>query len=168
MTLYAAVIDTPLAAMLAAVDETGAIVHLHFGAQGTRAELADRIADEGDEIIWSDVRCQAVRQQVEEYCRGERTHFDLSVAPRGTPFQQKVWRELQSIPYGRTLSYGELARRLGRPGAARAVGRANALNPIPVVVPCHRVIGADGSLTGYGGGMEMKQRLLALEGARLL
>jgi methylated-DNA-[protein]-cysteine S-methyltransferase len=90
--------------------------------------------------------------------------FDLPLQPKGTPFQHQVWRELRSIPYGRTISYGELARRLGRPSAQRAVGAANGRNPLPIVIPCHRVIGSDGTLTGYAGGLGIKRRLLEIEG----
>ena len=105
----------------------------------------------------------AVRGQLEEYFAGERTLFDVALEMEGTPFQRRVWRELEAIPYGETISYGELARRVGQPSAARAVGLANGRNPVAVIVPCHRVIGADGSLTGYGGGMERKRILLGLE-----
>lgn len=97
------------------------------------------------------------------YFAGELRTFDLPLAPRGRPFQLRVWRTLQTIPYGQTMSYGELARVMGRPSAPRAVGAANGSNPIPIVVPCHRVIGSNGTLTGYGGGLAIKQRLLALE-----
>jgi methylated-DNA-[protein]-cysteine S-methyltransferase len=103
------------------------------------------------------------RAQLDEYFTGARTQFELPLAPDGTPFQLSVWQGLRDIPYAETISYGELARRIGRPGAARAVGLANGRNPIAIVVPCHRVIGADGSLTGYGGGLERKQVLLDLE-----
>lgn len=105
----------------------------------------------------------AARRQLEEYFEGSRREFDLPLHPRGTPFQREVWEALGAIGYGETLSYGELAARLGRPGAARAVGLANGRNPISIVVPCHRVIGADGALTGYGGGIERKRFLLDLE-----
>ncbi len=105
----------------------------------------------------------AACDQLGEYFAGRRTDFDLPLAPHGTAFQLRVWAELRSIPYGQTVSYGELARRVGRPRAARAVGAANGANPIPIIVPCHRVIGADGSLTGFGGGLAIKARLLALE-----
>jgi methylated-DNA-[protein]-cysteine S-methyltransferase len=105
----------------------------------------------------------ATREQLIEYFAGERTEFDLPLAPEGTGFQRKVWSELCAIPYGVTISYGELARRIGQPTAARAVGLANGSNPLPIVVPCHRVIGADGSLTGFGGGIERKRWLLAHE-----
>ncbi len=104
--------------------------------------------------------------QLMEYFRGTRRTFELPLAPSGTPFQLSVWQALSAIPYGETLSYGALARRLGLGGGgARAVGLANGANPLPIVVPCHRVIGADGSLTGFGGGLHIKRSLLALEGA---
>lgn len=105
-----------------------------------------------------------VRDQLTEYFAGERKEFDLPLRLDGSPFQLQVWNALLEIPYGATTSYGEIARRVGREGAARAVGLANGQNPIAVIVPCHRVIGADGSLTGYGGGLERKQLLLGLEG----
>ena len=106
------------------------------------------------------------RQQLSEYFAGARTVFDLPTAATGTPFQQRVWQALRAIPHGRTASYGDIARAIGNPKAVRAVGLANGRNPLSIVVPCHRVIGSDGSLTGYGGGVERKQWLLAHE-ARL-
>ena len=107
----------------------------------------------------------AAVQQLEEYFSGRRQVFDLPLAPAGTAFQLAVWRALQGIGYGRTMSYGQLARELGHARGARAVGLANGSNPLPVIIPCHRVIGADGSLTGFGGGLEIKRALLQLEGA---
>jgi methylated-DNA-[protein]-cysteine S-methyltransferase len=101
--------------------------------------------------------------QLAEYFDGRRRQFDLPLAPEGTPFQQSVWRALLDIPYGETISYGELATRIGRRSASRAVGLANGSNPLPIVIPCHRVIGASGKLTGYGGGLAIKDQLLALE-----
>ncbi|MDN5864292.1 MAG: methylated-DNA--[protein]-cysteine S-methyltransferase [Gammaproteobacteria bacterium] len=101
--------------------------------------------------------------QLEEYFAGKRKAFDLPLAPEGTVFQRQVWKVLARIPYGETRSYGDIARRIRRPKAVRAVGAANGANPIPIVVPCHRVIGSNGSLTGYGGGLDRKQHLLALE-----
>ena len=101
--------------------------------------------------------------QLEAYFAGTRRVFDLALDLKGTPFQKQVWRELQEIPYGKTISYGELARRIGNPQASRAVGLANGRNPISIIVPCHRVIGADGSLTGYGGGLHNKRALLEWE-----
>lgn len=103
---------------------------------------------------------RAARAELEQYFAGERRTFTLPLAPLGTEFERAVWRALLEIPHGMTLSYQQLAVRLGRPGAARAVGRANAQNPIAIIVPCHRVIGADGSLTGYAGGVEIKRWLL--------
>ena len=107
-----------------------------------------------------------VRGQLSEYFDGERLDFDVPLAMTGTPFQRRVWDALREIPYGETATYGELAQRLGRPSASRVVGLANGRNPIAVIVPCHRVIGSDGSLTGYGGGLERKSFLLQLEAAR--
>jgi methylated-DNA-[protein]-cysteine S-methyltransferase len=110
-----------------------------------------------------------VISQLEEYFAGRRQQFDLSLTPNGTPFQQRVWRALLEVPYGATISYAQLAARIGQPTASRAVGLANGRNPLPIVIPCHRVIGADGKLTGYGGGLPIKERLIALEqGARRL
>ena len=103
------------------------------------------------------------RVQLEEYFAGERQHFKLPLHPVGTPFQLTVWHELGRIPYGVTISYGELARRIEQPLAVRAVGAANGRNPLPIVLPCHRVIGSDGSLTGFGGGLPTKRFLLSME-----
>jgi methylated-DNA-[protein]-cysteine S-methyltransferase len=102
-------------------------------------------------------------KQLMEYLSGERKDFELPLNPSGTPFQKKVWEVLRSIPYGETLSYKEVAQRAGNPKASRAVGMANNRNPIPVIIPCHRVIGADGKLVGYGGGLPTKVKLLTLE-----
>ena len=104
-------------------------------------------------------------RQLNAYFAGKLKAFDLPLAPQGTEFQLKVWKTLLTIPYGETWSYGDIARRIRRPAAFRAVGAANGQNPIPVIIPCHRVVGSDGSLTGFGGGLPIKQRLLALEGA---
>ncbi|MCP4573478.1 MAG: methylated-DNA--[protein]-cysteine S-methyltransferase [bacterium] len=104
-------------------------------------------------------------EQLRAYFGGDLRTFDLALAPRGTAFQTQVWRELLTIPYGETTTYTELARRLGRPTACRAVGAANGRNPLPIIVPCHRVIGSDSRLTGYAGGLDAKRRLLVLENA---
>lgn len=108
---------------------------------------------------------QAAKRQCEEYFAGERREFDLPLEPQGTEFQRAVWRALLDVPYGATASYAEIARAIGKPKACRAVGAANGRNPLAIVVPCHRVIGADGSLTGYGGGLKAKQWLLNHERA---
>lgn len=113
----------------------------------------------------SDGILRQAREQLEAYFAGDMTTFDVPLGPTGTPFQMQVWNALRGIPFGETISYGELARRLGDPKAMRAVGAANGKNPIPIIVPCHRVIGADGSLTGFGGGIDRKRWLLTHEGA---
>ncbi|MBQ5683798.1 MAG: methylated-DNA--[Peptococcaceae bacterium] len=105
------------------------------------------------------------KRQLEEYFAGLRAAFSLPLAPEGTDFQKAVWRELENIPYGETRTYGQIARALGNPKASRAVGMANHKNPVAIMIPCHRVIGADGSLTGYAGGLDIKEALLRLEGA---
>lgn len=106
---------------------------------------------------------QEAKQQIQEYFAGERQDFDLPLSPHGTAFQRRVWAELRRIPFGETISYGELAARIGNPSGSRAVGQANGANPFPVVVPCHRVVSHDGKLGGYGGGLPTKQALLDLE-----
>ncbi len=106
---------------------------------------------------------QTVADQLTAYCQGQRTVFDISLAPHGTPFQQAVWHALQTIPYGQTRTYGQIATAIGNPKAARAVGMANNRNPLMIVIPCHRVVGAKGDLVGYAGGLSMKQWLLDLE-----
>ncbi|RDZ27734.1 methylated-DNA--[protein]-cysteine S-methyltransferase [Lysobacter silvisoli] len=115
---------------------------------------------EGDDAV-----LQAARAQLDEYFAGSRREFSLPLAPHGTPFQLQCWRTLALIPFGATWSYAQMARHIGQPSATRAVGAANGRNPLPIVLPCHRVIGADGSLTGFGGGLPTKRYLLELEGA---
>jgi len=119
--------------------------------------------------LWQrdDAAFAEVIAQLQSYFAGELTEFSLALSPHGTPFQQRVWSAILTVPYGMTTSYGRLAVQLGDSRATRAVGLANGRNPIPIIIPCHRVIGADGSLTGYGGGMERKHWLLALEGLAL-
>ncbi|MFH1866190.1 MAG: methylated-DNA--[protein]-cysteine S-methyltransferase [Candidatus Eisenbacteria bacterium] len=112
--------------------------------------------------------CEEAVRQISEYFAGSRQAFDLPITLRGTEFQREVWRGLRSITYGQTVSYGDLARAIGKPSAVRAVGAANGDNPISIIVPCHRVIGSDGGLTGYGGGLERKEWLLRHEGGLLL
>ncbi|HXO21023.1 MAG TPA: methylated-DNA--[protein]-cysteine S-methyltransferase, partial [Thermoanaerobaculia bacterium] len=167
--LYADIVSHAITDLGITVDESGSVVGLDFLPAGQsnnngRQELTRRVEARGDRLTWDPARCAGVARQLREYFAGERRDFDLPLAPPGSGFQQKVWQELSRIPYGTTISYAELARRTGNPKASRAVGRANATNPIPVVIPCHRVIGADGSLTGFGGGLPVKQALLELEG----
>lgn len=165
MTLRYGTFKTPLGPMIAVVDEAGAVTHLDFlkGERDAARWLARHL--KGREAMPAKAAVARVAKAMAAYFAGARKPFDLPLAPRGTAFQKRVWAELARIPYGTTLSYGELARRLGRPGAARAVGRANGTNPIAVIVPCHRVIGANGDLVGYGGGLVIKAALLAREGA---
>jgi methylated-DNA-[protein]-cysteine S-methyltransferase len=152
-TTFTTGFDTPIGRLRVHVDDAGRLLRIDLPSSER-----PRAATE------SSRRCAHVVRQLAEYWRGQRRGFDLELAPRGTPFEERVWHELVGIPYGTTISYGELARRIGRPGAARAVGRANGQNPIPIVIPCHRVIAADGTLCGFGGGVETKRWLLGLEG----
>lgn len=154
-TLRWGTIETQFATFAAWVDDRGRLVRFNLDADGAERVYSDARRD--------DRAIAAVRKQVKEYCAGKRTEFDLELAPHGTEFQQSVWQALLAIPYGETRSYGEIARTIGQPTAARGVGAANGSNPIALIVPCHRVIGADGSLTGYGGGLPLKRALLAHE-----
>jgi methylated-DNA-[protein]-cysteine S-methyltransferase len=148
-------IESPLGPLLLAAGESG-LQCIEF-MNGRKPVRIDPEWREDIEQLREPIR------QLRSYFRGKLEVFDLPLQPRGTPFQLAVWRELCEIPYGETISYGELARRLGNPNASRAVGLANGTNPIPIVIPCHRVIGSNGKLTGYGGGLDIKEMLLALE-----
>jgi methylated-DNA-[protein]-cysteine S-methyltransferase len=153
--IYYTCIDSPLGRMLVRGDEefvTGLFMPGHKGSPGP-------------DVSWqeSDTPFAAVREQLAEYFAGERQQFDVPLKLAGTPFQRRVWQELVRIPFGTTITYGQLAQRVGQPTASRAVGHANSRNPISIIVPCHRVIGADGKLTGYAGGVDKKQWLLAWE-----
>ncbi len=154
---------TPIGPLLIAgsiAGGTDAIRRIEFPRNGEARRPADG---------WSQTASGAVGEaarQLSEYFLGARTEFDLPLAPEGTEFQRAVWRHLQAIPYGETIAYGDLARRMGNPKASRAVGAANGANPIPIVIPCHRVIGANGKLTGFGGGLPIKEALLSLEAKR--
>lgn len=144
--------DTPFGPAWASVDANGAVTEFGFGIGH------DGAGDDGGGVFNAEVA-----REIEEFFAGKRQAFDLPLAPKGTEFQKRVWAELLKIPFGETISYGELARRIGNPAASRAVGRANATNPISLIVPCHRVIGSNGKLTGYGGGIELKDKLIAWE-----
>jgi len=145
------VIASPIGPLTLVVD-AGSVTHLLMGDTGNR-DLGER----------DDAVLPQAAEQLGEYFAGERRTFDLPLAPAGDEFKQRVWALLRDIPYGQTRSYGDLARELGDVGLSQAVGTANARNPIAIVVPCHRVIGSDGSLTGYAGGLDRKRFLLALE-----
>lgn len=151
------IIETRFGTVVAWRDAAGALQRLEFHVE---REL-ERAATLG--VRRDDAALAAVASQLQEYENGQRRDFSLPLAAEGTALQQRVWAELQRIPFGTTISYGELAQRIGDPGAARAVGRANATNPIALIVPCHRVIGANGKLTGYAGGLPLKAALLQFE-----
>jgi methylated-DNA-[protein]-cysteine S-methyltransferase len=155
MTIHR-VIDSPVGP-LTLIGRDGALTALYMGVDHRHAPDPATYGWRDDEAFPEAV------EQLGQYFAGERRTFDLAIHATGTPFQQDVWQALTEIPYGTTSSYGELAERIGRPGASRAVGLANGRNPISIIVPCHRVIGANGSLTGYGGGIERKAALLSLE-----
>ncbi|MDP8979169.1 MAG: methylated-DNA--[protein]-cysteine S-methyltransferase [Acidobacteriota bacterium] len=149
-------LDTPIGRLLIAGDED-AVRRIDFPRDGKPGR---------PEAGWEESERGAVGEtirQLREYFEGGRSEFELPLAPAGTQFQKAVWCRLREIPYGETISYGELAKRVGNPKASRAVGAANGQNPIPIVIPCHRVIGANGKLTGFGGGLPVKEALLALE-----
>lgn len=152
--------DTPIGSLLIAGDEEA--IHLIAFPKNGKPQRPEAGWTEST----SGPRAEAVRQ-LREYFSGRRQDFDLPLALQGTDFQRKVWRKLQEIPYGETISYGELAKRVGSPKASRAVGSANGKNRIPIVIPCHRVIAGDGGLGGFGGGLTTKEKLLAIEGKKL-
>jgi methylated-DNA-[protein]-cysteine S-methyltransferase len=153
--LYYDYVDSPIGSLLLAGDGEF-LIELGFpGGKAARRHQPDwtRNSEPFDEC----------KRQLREYFAGELREFSIPLAPEGTEFQLQVWNALRSIPYGETVSYGELAEQIGRPAASRAVGAANGRNPIPVIIPCHRVIGSSGQLVGFGGGIATKKHLLALE-----
>jgi methylated-DNA-[protein]-cysteine S-methyltransferase len=154
---YYTVIESPIEPLLLTSDGR-ALTGLWMGVLPQRPGVSEGWTRSDDAAPFAETS-----RQLALYFEGSLTEFDLPLAARGTPFQQRVWDELKIIPYGTTISYGELARRMGQPSASRAVGMANGRNPIGIIVPCHRVIGANGKLTGYGGGLPRKEALLALE-----
>lgn len=152
-------IESPTGKLLLVADEGG--LRLVSFAEGKTPARVEASWKKGSRLLREAVR------QLRGFFAGELQQFDLPLAPDGTQFQQRVWNELQQIPYGETISYGELARRVGNPAASRAVGLANGSNPIAIIIPCHRVIGSNGKLTGYGGGLENKRWLLDFEQSQL-
>jgi len=166
--LYRFVDDTPVGRLLLAADASG-LRFLHFvDGPIMNSRPLPPIADSdsaGETWHQDDGELNEPVQQLRDWFAGDRKTFDLPLAPQGTEFQRKVWSALQEIPWGNTWSYGQLAKHIGQPTASRAVGLANGRNPISIMIPCHRVIGSSGQLTGYGGGLENKQALLQLEGS---
>lgn len=151
-------IDTPLGRLSAVVDPKGAVVRLDFEDDSYR--------EEANKLISGAAAPESVAHvalQLAEYFDGRRRRFDLDLAPQGSVFLQRAWRSLRDTPYGSVLSYGDLARRMEPPSSARAIGRANALNPLSILIPCHRTVAANGRLTGYSGGLERKRALLEHE-----
>jgi methylated-DNA-[protein]-cysteine S-methyltransferase len=160
---YVDEIESPAGPLAFAVDEDGTLMRLHFVESAYGAVMEAELEDEGYTVETDETRTAGVRRELAEYVSGRRRTFDVPLAFVGSVWQKAVWMELTRIPFGETRSYGEIADSLGRPGAARAVGRANACNVMPVVVPCHRVIAADGTLGGFNGGLHLKERLLEHE-----
>ena len=165
--LYYRQLETRIGGLGLLVDPEGKVVRVQFLRRGETASATLALLHPQAELVEDGERTAELARQLEQYLAGERESFELELAPEGSEVQQEVWRQLLAIPRGETRSYGEIAKAIGRPGAARAVGRANATNPIPIIVPCHRVIGSDGSLTGFGGGLPMKKKLLRLEGVEV-
>jgi methylated-DNA-[protein]-cysteine S-methyltransferase len=151
---YWDLVESPFRSLVVAVDPDGRLIEIRF----------DRRRPEGRRDA---KRCKDAASQLGEYFAGKRREFELALAPVGTEFQLRVWSALRTIPYGAVRNYADIARAIGQPGAARAVGQANGCNPLPIVIPCHRVIASNGTIGGYSGGLAIKHRLLALEGAEL-
>jgi methylated-DNA-[protein]-cysteine S-methyltransferase len=150
-------VESPVGKLLVTADAAGRLTRLRF------PDRTDRASAQPTGWIHDEAPFAELRRQLGAYFASELEDFELELTPSGTPFQLAVWDALQTIPYGATASYGDIAHAIGQPGAARAVGGANNRNPIAIVIPCHRVIGASGSLTGYGGGLDRKRLLLELE-----
>lgn len=157
--------DTSLGPVQAAFDAEGSVIYLGFADHEFRETLLAKVARLGPASRPDAAVVGRLRKQLEAYSVGGRKTFDVPFRLHGSPFEQRVWAGLQRIPFGETRSYGQLAAELGDPNLSRAVGRANGANPVSILVPCHRVIGANGTLAGYAGGLPMKARLLRLEGA---
>jgi methylated-DNA-[protein]-cysteine S-methyltransferase len=157
MSLFYKFMDSPVGQLKLVASDKGLVAILWHDDKPRRVPLTDLVEDPRHSIL------AKTEQQLREYFAGKRKAFDLPLDMRGTTFQKNVWEALLAIPFGQTRSYGELAKQLGAPSASRAVGAANGRNPISIIVPCHRVIGSSGKLTGFAGGLETKARLLGLE-----
>jgi methylated-DNA-[protein]-cysteine S-methyltransferase len=160
MNAYLETVPSPAGPFTFAVDDMGSLLWARFDDGHYRRDDAEERAHEGFVLREDRARTARVAEQLREYNAGERRAFDLPVVLIGSPWQQTIWRLLQDIPFGETRTYGQLATQLGQPKAARAVGHANAMNRIPLIIPCHRVVGANGSLTGFAGGAHLKASLL--------
>lgn len=161
---YTSTFDSPCGPLVCVVDEAGAVLRIEFAKGRTPREICTALSRAGLCLHEDHERTRLVGDQLGDYFSGRLHRFALELAPQGTGFQRAVWRALQDIPFGETRTYGDVARAIGRPRASRAVGRATGANPIPIVIPCHRVVGSDGSLVGFGGGLDVKATLLAHEG----
>jgi len=157
------VLETRVGRVAVLTNERGALARVHFAASEPTDALRRRFEGEGWILGPEDEGTERALAQIAEYFDAGRRTFDLELALRGTPFQMRVWQALLEIPYGRTSTYGGIAEALDAPGAARAIGRASHVNPVAIVVPCHRVVGSDGELVGFGGGLEVKALLLEHE-----
>jgi len=159
-SLCRAAIDTPVGSLTLLAGDAGLAAVLWENDDPDRVPLGRLLRNASHPVI------EAASAQLREYFNGRRRSFDLPLDPAGTPFQKQVWHALRTIPYGQTRSYAQIARQIGRPSAARAVGAANGRNPLSIIVPCHRVIGSSGKLTGFAGGLKVKAQLLTLEGGK--
>jgi methylated-DNA-[protein]-cysteine S-methyltransferase len=170
--LFYDIYKTNICRLFIAVDEDKVVKRIHFILDSDDDPIksilnSKYVNSKGYELVKSPKDCSELKKQLNEFFSGSRTEFDIEVAPDGTDFQQSVWSELQKIPFGQTVTYGDIAKRIGNPAASRAVGLANNKNPIPIIIPCHRVIGANGKLVGFAGGLETKKSLLIHEGLLL-
>ncbi len=168
LNLFFTEINSPVGPMFLAADAAGSLVRVSFLANRTAASVREELDKRGCVLSPDPRPLREAIAQLEAYFAKRLTRFDIPLQPMGTEFQLEVWQALQRIPYGTCETYGDIARLLGKPGASRAVGLANNRNPIPILIPCHRVIGGKGRLTGFGGGVEIKTQLLRLEGYYML
>ena len=162
------VVGSPVGKLFIGIDEDGFLTRISFLGNGREDGVLAELEADGFVTVARPEAVAAIIAELDAYFAKTLTRFSLPLKPRGTPFQREVWDQLSKIPYGTCISYGDIAKALGQPGASRAVGLANNRNPIPIVIPCHRVIGARGRLTGFGGGTDIKHQLLVHEGYYLL
>jgi methylated-DNA-[protein]-cysteine S-methyltransferase len=161
MSLFYKTMESPVGKLKLVASDKGLVAVLWQNDRPSRVRLAEMVEDDQHPVLLK------AERELGEYFAGKRTEFSVPLDMRGTPFQKNVWEALLAIPFGETRSYGQLAKQLGNPNATRAVGAANGRNPLSIIVPCHRVIGSSGSLTGFGGGLETKAQLLDMEKPKL-